>query len=553
MKPAIVCTAFLSINRAAQTGQRSVMGSRPPQAQTGTASIEGSVLDAVTHEPVKKASVMLNGGGGLSAVTDASGHFAFRQLAAGLYHVFVQSEKYPPVQVDLDGNQQFSVSLAADEQKQDITVSLTPGAAVRGRIVDEEGNPMSGCNAAAMQLRDMGAGRTLQQSGSSQSGEEGEFRISNLPRGKYYIQASCSKTIPMPHAFIRRASVMDVPKLTYAPLFYPGAADPVSAAKVQASPGADISGIDFRMAPARGVTVRGHVGPASGGIIQLSLVPQDPLAREFRRRGLRVDASTGEFQIQNVLPGSYDLFAQTSGDGLGRSYFAKVPVEVGDAPLDPIELTLAPAPTVSGTISIEGDTDPAMTTGDVLMNPIDGRPMMQQPPQGHVQSDGTFVINSVTPGRWRLFLGREPGYIKSVQQGGQEATPWDLEIGSSPSQLKILVGSKFAKVEATLSASTPGAEQIAGVLWTADGDPNFQQNFSTNAQNPNTILVPPGKYHVCAFATAQPWMLMQNRAMRKALESRCETVDAPEDGSARVQLQVIPAADLKQILEKIEE
>jgi len=178
---------------------------------------------------------------------------------------------------------------------------------------------------------------------------------------------------------------------------------------------------------------------------------------------------------------------------------------------------------------------------------------MQQPPQGHVQSDGTFVINSVTPGRWRLFLGREPGYIKSVQQGGQEATPWDLEIGSSPSQLKILVGSKFAKVEATLSASTPGAEQIAGVLWTADGDPNFQQNFSTNAQNPNTILVPPGKYHVCAFATAQPWMLMQNRAMRKALESRCETVDAPEDGSARVQLQVIPAADLKQILEKIEE
>jgi len=46
---------------------------------------------------------------------------------------------------------------------------------------------------------------------------------------------------------------------------------------------------------------------------------------------------------------------------------------------------------------------------------------------------------------------------------------------------------------------------------------------------------------------------MQNRALRKALESRCETIDAPEGGSARVQLPVIPAADLKQILEKIED
>lgn len=268
---------------------------------------------------------------------------------------------------------------------------------------------------------------------------------------------------------------------------------------------------------------------------------------------MRVDASTGEFRIQNVLPGSYDLFAQTSGDGLGRSYFAKVPVEVGAAPLDPIELTLSPAPTISGTISIEGDTDPAMTTWDVVMNSIGGQPMIKQPPQGHVQSDGTFVINSVMPGHWRLFLGRAPGYIKSVQQGGQEVSPWDLEIGLSPSQLKILVGSKYAKVEATLSASTPSAEQITGILWAADGDPNFQQNFSTNAQNPNTIQVPPGKYYVCALATGQPWVLVQNRAMRKELESRCETVDAPADGSARVQLPVIPAADLKQLLEKIEE
>jgi carboxypeptidase family protein len=551
MKPAIVCITFLSINLTAQVRMMSSLGPGAQQVQTGKASIEGSVLDAVTHEPVKKATVMLNGPTGLSAVTDASGHFAFRQLAAGQYNIFVQSEKYPPTQDSLDGNQPHSLSLAADEQKQDITLSLTPGASVRGRIVDDDGNPMSGCNATAMQLRDTGMGRTLQQSGNSQSDEKGEYRIYNLPRGKYYVQVRCFKTIPLPHAFVRRDAIMDVPRLTYEPLFYPGAADPISAAKVQATPGADISGIDFKMTPARGIALRGHVGPASAGIIQVSLTPKDPLIRDFRTQGMRVNASTGEFRIQNVLPGSYDLVASTAEGG--QSFFAKTSVEVGDAPLEPIELTLGPAPTVTGTILIEGDTNLPMTNGDLRMNPIDGRPMMQPPPPAKVQSDGTFVINSVTPGHWRLFLGGVQGYIKSVQQAGQEATPWDLEIGSSPSQLKILVGAKYAKVEATLSASTDGAGQIAGMLWAADGDPNFQQGFSLNQQNSSTLQVPPGKYHVCAVAIAQPWVLMQNRALRKALESRCETVDAPADGSARVQLPVIPAADLKQILEKIED
>jgi hypothetical protein len=552
MKPAILFVPFLWISLIAQV--QFYPAQRPPlptQNQTGKASIEGSVIDAITHEPVKKATIMLNGQVGLSAVTDASGHFAFRQLPAGQYTIQATSEKYPFSQFSFELRQFLSISLAADEQKQDISVSLTPGASVRGRIVDEEGNPMSGCNVAAMQFRDMGMGRSLQQSSSSQIDEKGEYRISNLPSGKYYIQARCFKTIPLPHAFVRRASIMDVPRLTYAPLFYPAAADPVSAAKVQASPGADISGVDFRMVPARGVTVRGHAGPSADRNIQLSLTPKDPTLREFRTQGARVNSSTGEFQIQNVLPGSYDLVATATDEG--RSYFAKVSVEVGDVPLDPIDLTLAVAPTVSGTISIEGDTKVPMNNMHVMLNPLEFRAMMVPPPQAEVQSDGTFLVNSVMPGRWRLNVNGMPGYVKSVQQGDQEVSPWDLEIGSSPSQLKILVGAKYAKVEATLSASTEGAGQIGGILWAANGDPNFRQNFSINTQNSSTLQVPPGKYHVCAFAAVQPGMLMQNGALRKALESHCETVEAPEGGKTQVQVPVIPAADLQQMLEKIEE
>ena len=169
-----------------------------------------------------------------------------------------------------------------------------------------------------------------------------------------------------------------------------------------------------------------------------------------------------------------------------------------------------------------------------------------------MQSDGTFILISVLPGHWRLNVNGAPGYVKSVTQGDQEVSPWDLEIGSSAVQLKVVVGTKYARVEAGLLAPAAGSGPISAILWPASGDPGFHQNFEMISQRPSMISVPPGRYYACAFASSQGWMLMQNGALLKALESRCETVDAPEEGSARVQVPLIPAADLKQLLEKIE-
>ena len=305
------------------------------------------------------------------------------------------------------------------------------------------------------------------------------------------------------------------------------------------------------MAPARGVTVRGRVGSVPDRNIQLTLASQDPIGRELRSQGARLNASTGEFQIPNVLPGSYELVANASAEG--RSYFGKVSVEVGATPPDPIVLLLAPAPAISGSISIEGDTaNTPMKNVRVIINPLEGRIRMGPQSEAEVQSDGTFIFNSVMPGRWRLFVNGVPGYVKSVQQGDRDVSPWDLEIGPSAVQLKVVVGTKYSRVDVLLAAAA-GSEPISAILWPASGDPGFQQNIGMISQSPSTTSVPPGRYYACAFATAQPWMLMQNAALRRALEGRCQTVDAPEGGSARVQVPLIPAADLKQLLEKVDQ
>ena len=186
------------------------------------------------------------------------------------------------------------------------------------------------------------------------------------------------------------------------------------------------------------------------------------------------------------------------------------------------------------------------------MNPLDDQSMIP-PQQTEVQSDGTFTLNSVMPGHWRLIVGGPGGYVKSVKQGDQDVRPWDIEIGSSPVQLKVVIGTKFAQLEVALAAGPAGNETISAIIFSAGGDPQFQQNIGLNSQGAVKISVPPGKYLACALAATQPWALMQNHALRKAVESHCETVEASEEGVAQVQLPLIPAADLKQMLEKIEE
>jgi len=117
--------------------------------------------------------------------------------------------------------------------------------------------------------------------GTASTNDKGEYRIASLVPGKYFVMARCQLTVPLPHSFIRRGSDVEIPSQSYAPLFYPGAPDLSGGARVVAAAGAEVTGIDSRMSPAVGVTVRGHVtaaGPqALPGNLQFVLEPRDPV------------------------------------------------------------------------------------------------------------------------------------------------------------------------------------------------------------------------------------------------------------------------------------
>ncbi|MBZ5577711.1 MAG: carboxypeptidase regulatory-like domain-containing protein [Acidobacteriia bacterium] len=533
-------------------------GRPAPQPEVGKAAIQGKVLDALTREPVRKASVTLNGRSNLTAVTDAAGQFAFRKLPAGQYMLRAQSVKYPNAVNVYDAAWQISVTVTAEEEKSDVELLLTPGGSLSGRILDEEGSPMPRCLVRATQFYDTGTRlQVLASGGTSQSDDKGEYRMENIPAGKYYVQAKCSQFVPLPHALLRRDEARNAPALIYPARLFPGAAELSSATRIAVTPGSTITAIDFHMIPATGMTVRGraHPVPSNAGQLLLQLRPKDASPLE-NRPSASVDPNTGEFRFSNVPPGSYAIV--TSNPRGDCACFASVPVEVGATAPDPVDVLISPMPQLMGTLSFEdGDKPegviriegPPQNSRSVMLTPLDdqfgGPPLPAQ-----VQSDGTFVVTA-PPGRWQVRVNGAPGYVKSVKLGDQEVPPDDLETGAAPAALQIVMSTKFAPIEGTVSGVPAGSGMVSGMLWPAASF-GSQQFFGMNPQGSVTLSVPPGRYYACAVAITQPSMLIQNPALLKALEGRCATVEAVAGDRATFTMKVISADELKRVQDSLD-
>ena len=182
----------------------------------------------------------------------------------------------------------------------------------------------------------------------------------------------------------------------------------------------------------------------------------------------------------------------------------------------------------------------------VVLTPLEG-PMFGPPPRAQLESDRTFNL-SVPPGRWKLRIQGAPGYIKSVTLSDQVVSPDNLETGAAPADLRIVIGTKTAQIDAFLPSSTGSA---SAMFWGLSPGSDFQQGFASG-QTHLTLSVPPGRYAACAVEIAQPWMLLQDRPLRKTLESQCATVEVAEGGSASVQLPLISSDDLKRLQESLD-
>ncbi len=150
---------------------------------------------------------------------------------------------------------------------------------ISGQVTDQDGDPKAvGVYVSAMRFQYNGARRQLGGDGQAQTDDQGNFRLLNIPPGRYYLVAdNMAARNNLGDAERRGRSAQDID----IPTFYPGAADFSDPVSIDVGAGTEVRGVNIRLAKARLFRIRGKTvdgrtgGPASG---TLSIRPKCNIA-----------------------------------------------------------------------------------------------------------------------------------------------------------------------------------------------------------------------------------------------------------------------------------
>lgn len=547
MLPALLLLLLASLPLAAQS------------IQSDKCAVTGHVTNSLTGEPIKKAAVHLRptnvkpGAGtvqGYVSTSEADGRFEFEAIPAGDYLLMGDRSGY-----------QFrsgtKVTLRPGQQVTDLTVKLTPQAVISGKVVDEDGDPVGNGNVQVLRQTWQHGRLTYTMAGGGGVNDLGEFRVSRLAAGKYYVFAQIFANRGGPN---EQPGIPGKPDIRPVRTFYPDAISIDAAALVQVAPGQDATGIDIRLRSMQTYHVRGHVaGVVSKGQAQRIMLNLLPRGMGTMMPGAFTNVGTDlSFDLGGVAPGSYWLNAISPGRGSFRGS-ARQAIDVGAADLSDVVVNIVPPGSVHGTVRVEGTplaggTAPSLSGIRVWMMTDEQGPMGSG--QAMTGEDGTFDIENLAPGRYYpQIAGHIQGaYLKAVRLGQQDVLGQELDFSQGVSgELEIVFRYGAAEVDGTvqLPQNQNADMELARIVLipdtlNADGSGMESSSLDQNGQF-SVKQLRPGHYRAYAFEKIDGNAL-ENPDVIKLLSSSGTDVDLNENDRKQIQLPLTSADDTKQLL-----
>lgn len=487
-------------------------------AQDARSQVAGTVRSATSGEAIPGAVVTLlssNGKGPISGrtTTGPSGAFALAGLAPGQYQIAIGKTGYrtflstTPVTITQD-----SVSVAS------LVADLWPYSAISGQVVDREGQPVADAEVRAYAIAYESQDLKLSLTTKSRTDNGGQYRLPDLPAGKYLLQLSPSR-MPGPTG----ESYAD--PVTY----YPGATLPSQAVPIELNWGAEFTSADVRIPPDPSYTIAGVVwdavaeGPCSRCAVQV--IQRDGAYGVSLPHTARV-SSDGTFLLRGLSSGDYALIASR-----GSSRVVQTEVSVRDWPVEDARLTLGSQQAVSGEIVLENPPDGIdVTDWSLQLSPVN-MPAGWPQEVAEVTADRRFTIPEIPSARYRLELrGLPPGaYLKRLR-GGQLLPNSEVVVppDTALSGLRLVVGFDAPNLLGTVrSPDNPAAVQARIFVLPQSGQTGSQIPRTTETSPDGSFslaFIVPGSYTVYALPVSTSLQLF-DPAVQAALRRYARRVD----------------------------
>ena len=305
-------------------------------APAATGRLSGQVLAAGTNAPVAGARVMVFPIGRQAmppsgpialppqSMTDQNGRFVFNGVAAGQYRLDVQKTGFASSLDPTARPQTYTV--AAGQALDTITIVLQRGAVISGKVIDQNGEPVTEARLVALRLINLPNGAAAPRlipaamQGPQQTNDLGEYRVAGLAAGEYYVAVvPRSITFGGPSG---PASGSGGGAQTMTTTFYPGTADQAGALPISVTTGAEVSNIVFTLqtAPAfrvSGIVVYENGAPVARAMVMLMNDPRNGMAF-LGPGGNTQTGNDGRFSIDDVTAGTYRVNASVPMITSGR-------------------------------------------------------------------------------------------------------------------------------------------------------------------------------------------------------------------------------------------
>lgn len=438
-----------------------------------TGSLAGAIVSSTDRAPLARARVILTS----QVLTEprvtiagASGGYRFDRLPAGSYSLTASASGYAPQEYGARrAAPAAAVPLNDGQAITGIDIALQPAGVIAGQIRDEDGRPFVGATVEALVSRFTDGQATLVSMSTAQTDDRGQFRLTGLPAGEYYVSA-------LDPAF---ANVGDATgPLRYTPTYYPGVVFAEDATHVAVTVGVEPPPINFALKIIRPARVTGLLYTedrrqlVSASLIMsptpgegLTFVPSHDVMNVMDVMDVMdvMIMGDGTFIFRNTPPGRYQIRARGEVEPGGTALFATFKVVIEGQDITDVNMLLIPGASVSGSVLVEAvrTPRPAAWPGAQVRAPLgDGSPFGDAP-TGDVRPDGSYSIRGIKAGAHVIRVEGLPfpWLLKSVTHRGQDITDLGLEAESRQ---------RFEDVRVTL---TDVASEVSGTVMDTKGSP----------------------------------------------------------------------------------
>jgi hypothetical protein len=497
-------------------------GQLQQSSNTETYTLAGTVVNSVTGEPIPGAWVRESLGGGRAVRAGADGKFEFADVPAGTTILSAAKPGYFEVNA---GNRSLpAASVVVGPNMGGVLLKLVPEGIIFGRISGEDGEPVEGLQVQVLAQQVRNGKGTREAVGTATTDDEGQFRVAELPRGKYFVSAG---------AFNQGEATeksFDAMLVGYGTVFYPGVTDFSAAIPLEIAPGKHAE-LNMKMVRRQVYRVSGTVSglPNGQGAILLAMDSDGQNIGQFP-----VDATSGKFVAEGLPGGACVLLAMSQSGDAPQPHVGSVALQL-TSDVTGVRLQLAPTVVVFAYLHVEKTRNENSSQSEASDNAFSrfsqfaaatgsefGVPTLQAVPAAMIvlaprreslqqaqfgfeasgDPDATILeAQGVFPGEYNVMITPTGAYyVESAKAGSVNLLEQDLVIaaGAMPPPLEIVLRDDGASL--AVNAVRDGVRVAGTVIVIPDGGLKLLQSEMTDANGMvqfNNLA--PGHYRVVAL------------------------------------------------------